>query len=363
MTMVLIVGVVVLAIVGIAAWLLLRQRKLEVQEGGQATSSSQGLPTGAIVGLVLVSFSATVGGLYAFLGSSGAGKGGSSGAANGSPHALGAQQIAAMTERLAAKLQQNPNDGESWLILARSYGALGRFSEAAGAYKRAISLLPPDAQVLADLADTMAMAQNRSLQGEPEKVVAQALQVDPNNVKALALAGTAAYDRQDYGAAVAKWRQLLALVPPGSPAAEGAQTNIADAESRLSASGKGGGGAQSSAAASKTVSGTVQLDPALAKSVSPNDAVFVFARAVDGPKVPLAMMRRTVADLPLQFSLDDSMAMAPNFRISQYPKVIVGARISKSGDALARSGDLEGFSSPVAPGEAQLKVLINTPNK
>lgn len=366
-------AIVLLAIIGIGVWFWSRRKagagevELQASQGGEADHSSmteRGLPGKVIVGLVLLSLLATFGGLYLFLSQSGstAGKGGDV-AANGSPHSLGPQQISAMAERVAARLEQNPDDGPSWLILAKSYAALGRFSESAKAYARAVALLPPDAQVLADMADTMAMAQGRDLQGEPEKVVHKALQVDPQNIKALALAGTAAYERQDYKEALVYWRQVQALVPPGTTAAAGIQGSITEAEGHLAGEGKAGLPASKStsvATAGKSVSGRVELDPSLLKAAAPTDAVFVFARAVNGPKVPLAMMRRTVADLPLEFSLDDAMAMAPNFRISQYPEVIIGARVSKSGDALAHSGDLEGFSVKVAPGAEGVRVVVNT---
>jgi cytochrome c-type biogenesis protein CcmH len=281
------------------------------------------------------------------------------------------EQIAAMVDRLAERLQQNPNDGGGWLMLARSYAVLGRFPESVAAYGRAIPLLPPDAQTLADFADTMAMAQNRSLQGEPEKVVRQALQVDPNNIKALALAGTIFYDRQDYAAAVGEWRKIIALVPPDSSVAAGIGNSIRDAENRMGivpapiavapsmpAAPVAAPAPAVVPAADARVSGTVELAPALAKEVAPGDALFVFARAVNGPKMPLAMMRATASALPLKFSLDDSQSMAPGVKLSQHKEVIIGARVSKSGDAIARSGDLEGFSATVALGASGVRVLI-----
>lgn len=287
-------------------------------------------------------------------------------AENGS-HALTPQQIAAMVDRLAEKLQDHPNDGQGWLMLARSYGALGRFPESAAAYSRAVGLLPPDAQTLADFADTVAMAQGKTLLGEPEAIVREALKVDSNNIKALALAGTIAFERQNYSAAIGQWQKILALVPPDSGVASGIQGSIRDAENRMAVAVKTGAAvaepiraAGGPAAPNAGVSGAVTLDPALARSVAAGDTVFVFARAVDGPKIPLAMMKRAVADLPLQFSLDDSMAMAPNFRLSQYKQVVIGARISKSGDAMPRSGDLEGLSGTVSPGAAGVKIIINT---
>jgi cytochrome c-type biogenesis protein CcmH len=112
-----------------------------------------------------------------------------------------------MVERLSEKLQANPNDGAGWLMLARSYSVLGRFPESAAAYGRAVGLMPPDAQMLADFADTIAMAQGRKLLGEPEKLVRRSLEIDPRNLKALALSGTIYFQRQDFKAAIGEWQK------------------------------------------------------------------------------------------------------------------------------------------------------------
>lgn len=154
-------------------------------------------------------------------------------AQSAAPHALTPQQIAGMVEKLSERLQDNPSDGQGWQMLARSYGVLGRYAESAAAYGRAVSLLPPDAQLLADFADMLAMTQNRRLQGEPEKIVRQALAVDPRNIKALALSGTIAFEGKDYPAAISEWRKILKQVPQDSNAAASARSSIADAEKRI----------------------------------------------------------------------------------------------------------------------------------
>lgn len=280
-------------------------------------------------------------------------------------HPLSPEQITAMVERLSLRLQENPNDGQGWLMLARSYAVLGRFPESAAAYGRALGLLPPDAQHYADFADVVAMAQGKSLLGEPEKLVRRALEIDGKNIKALALAGTIAFDRQNYSLAIREWQKVIALVPPESPVAAGIQNSIRDAENRMAIAGKtlepGGPipAIKAESALVAGVSGVVELDPKLAATVSSGDTVFVFARAVDGPKMPLAMLRKKVGDLPLKFSLDDSMSMTPQFKLSTAGKVVVGARVSKSGDALARAGDIEGLSAPVSPGVGDVRIVIS----
>ena len=232
-------------------------------------------------------------------------------------HALSSEQITAMVERLALRLQENPNDGQGWLMLARSYAVLGRYPESAAAYGRALGLLPPDAQHYADFADVVAMAQGRSLLGEPEKIVRRALEIDGKNIKALALSGTIAFDHQNYALAIREWQKVVALVPADSPVAGGIQNSIRDAENRMAIAGKTlePAGAipsiKAESAVAVSVSGVVELDPKLASAVSSGDTVFVFARAVDGPKMPVAMLRKKVGDLPLKFSLDDSRSMTP----------------------------------------------------
>lgn len=311
-----------------------------------------------------VAFPIVVGALYWTLGAPESVMPGKKVAGKDGQHALSPEQITAMVERLSLRLQENPNDGGGWLMLARSYAVLGRYPESSAAFARAVTLLPPDAQNFADFADIIAMSQGKSLQGEPEKLVRRALEVDPRNVKALALSGTIAFDRQDYAAAIREWQKVLALVPEESAAAAGIQGSIRDAENRMAISGRqvsdSGKASGDMPVAAASLSGTVEIDPKLRASIKPGDTLFVFARAVNGPKMPVAMLRAKAGEMPMNFKLDDSMAMAPQFKLSTVGQVVVGARISKSGDALARTGDLEGLSSPVSAGGGSVKIIINS---
>lgn len=264
------------------------------------------------------------------------------------PHAFDGQQLAALVERLAAKMRENPDDAEGWRLLGRSYGALGRFPEAVDAYAKAAARKPRDAQLLADFADVLAMARGQRLEGEPEKLLARALEIDPHNVKALALAGTAAYERKDYAGAARLWQRMLPLIDAGSEDARQVQTNIDEARS-LAAAGPG-----------RTLQGKVSLSKKLAAQAAPDDTVFIFARAVQGPPMPLAVKRARVRDLPLEFALDDSMAMAPGISLSAHARVVVGARVSKSGQAAPRPGDLQGASAPVASDAQGVSVVIDS---
>ncbi|MBI2313885.1 MAG: c-type cytochrome biogenesis protein CcmI [Betaproteobacteria bacterium] len=271
------------------------------------------------------------------------------------------QQILAMVDSLAARLEKNPNDAEGWIMLARSYTALGRYGDATVGYARAAELVPNDAQLLADYADVQAMAAGRSLKGKPAELVNRALQVDPSNRKALALAGTAAFETRNYPAAVEYWERLLKLVPEGSPAYQSVAGSIAEA--RAMAGESAGPAASAAKPAAKpgkgVVSGTVSLSPSLAGKMDPDATLFVFARAASGPKMPLAIQRLAARDLPATFSLDDSMAMVPEMRLSNFPDVVVGARISRSGNAAPQSGDLQATVQPVKVGAAGVKIVIS----
>ena len=277
-------------------------------------------------------------------------------AEGGNAHGLNAQQFEALVARLAARLKDNPEDAEGWMMLGRSYAVLGRFGESSEAYVKAAARMPRDAQLLADYADALAMAQGRTLKGEPEKILRRALAIDPDNVKALLLAGTAAFDRKDGATAIRHWERVLSLLPPESDMVQRVQASIAEARSL-------GGGAQLAkpvqAQGGSRVSGVVRLAPEFAGKVAPGDTVFIFARA-EGPRMPLAILRKRGSDLPVQFTLDDSMAMAPQMKLSAFPRVVIGARVSKSANASPQPGDLQGLSAPVSVGAKGVGVLIDT---
>ncbi len=277
-------------------------------------------------------------------------------------HSVTQEQIETMVAALAQRLKDAPDDVEGWSMLARSYNALGRFGEAANAYAHLMKLVPGNANMLADYADTLAMSLNQSLQGEPEKLIARALEADPGNIKALALSGSAAFERRNYQVAIAQWKKILAIVPADSDLAR--STNESISEAQTLAAGKPAAvpaplaTAATPSAAAAEVGGTVELDAALRSKVADTDTVFIFARAVQGPRFPLAVLRKQVKDLPTAFVLDDSMSMVPDARLSNFPLVVVGARVSKSGSATPSPGDLEGLTEPVRPGAKDLKIRI-----
>jgi cytochrome c-type biogenesis protein CcmH len=281
-------------------------------------------------------------------------------AASAARHSVTPEQIEKMVTALAERLKADPNDAEGWLMLGRSYTALGRYRDAAIALGRANQLTPGNASLLADWADIVGMAQGKRLAGEPARLVQQALDIDPRHVKALALAGSVAFEAKDYGAARAYWERLVAVLPPDAPMLRSVRGNIAEATALEggTAVAAAPAPAPASAVAAMRVAGQVELSPTLAARVAPGDTLFVFARAAEGPRMPLAIVRREAA-LPFAFTLDDSMAMSPQMRLSGFARVVVGARISKSGNATPQAGDLIGQSSVVTPGSAGVRVLID----
>ena len=277
---------------------------------------------------------------------------------------IGQAEIEAMVGTLQQRLQEQPGDAEGWLMLGRSYAVLGRHAEAVPAYRRSLALRPNDAALLSDMADALAMVNGRNLAGEPTTLVEQALKLEPDNMKALSLAGSAAFDRSDYATAVKHWERVAALAAPDSPWLPRVRESIAEARARggmppaaeVAAAAPAASAVQpvpsakdaTAATPGATIRGTVTLAAALRAKAAPEDTVFVFARPAEGPRMPLAIVRKQVKDLPFEFVLDDSTAMSPASRLSTQTRVVVNARISKSGDAMPQPGDLSGQSAPLA---------------
>ncbi len=267
------------------------------------------------------------------------------------------EQVEAMIETLSARVKDNPNDAESWALLGRAQTVLGRHGEAVPALQKAVALRADDATLLTEYADALAVVNGRNLDGEPSRLLAQALAIEPDNAKALLLSGMHAFQQKDYAKALTQWEKVVQLAP-GGELAQQLQGVIAQARQRAAGEALAAASAATITAAGAAVSGTVTLAPALAAKARPDDTVFIFARAAEGPRMPLAILRKQVKDLPLAFTLDDSMAMSPAAKLSSTPRVVVGARISASGQATPQPGDLQGFSAPVAPGAAGLAIQI-----
>ena len=282
---------------------------------------------------------------------------------------LGTPHTAAAISSLEKKVQDNPADGESMVLLARSYMDAERYMESALTFGKLTQLVGDEAWIWADYADAQAMAQGQTLRGKPTDFINKALSIDPNNAKGLALAGSAAMERGDFAAAVQHWEKLRTQLPADSEDAKMIDSGLAEARQLMSHV-KGGKApmleqinqpveAAAAASGKERITGKVTLSDALKSKVSPDDTVFVLARAAEGPKMPLAILRKQVRDLPLTFELDDSMAMSPQMKLSSFDKVVVVARISKAGNAMPQTGDALGMSNPLPPGTKNVNVKID----
>jgi len=282
------------------------------------------------------------------------------------PHAQAADNDMALAiNALAQRLRAAPDDADGWYMLARSYETLGRYNDAVAAYQEVLRLVPGQPAVLADLADALLSARH----GQPDETsiaaVAQALQADADQPKALALAGMMALRRGDAPDALTHWERLRALLPPDSEAARQIQTNIAQARA-MAASGAAASDATApapSAGASVTtarLAGQARIADALRDQVRPTDTVFILARPMTGSRMPVAILKMQAADLPRAFVLDDSTAMSPDATLSKAGKVRVEIRVSRSGNAAAQPGDLNGVLTDVGPRADGLALVADT---
>jgi cytochrome c-type biogenesis protein CcmH len=274
------------------------------------------------------------------------------------------EQVVKMVEALAARLKANPDNPTGWAMLGRSYKAMGRMEEAEQAYARVGPLLQTDPDMLVHYADLLAVRAGGSLQGKPLQMIKQALSLDPQHPMALMLAATAAYQQGQFAGAVLHWEKLLTLLEPGSQDAELIQSYVDDARAKAgmkpaSAASKQAAKASPAVAANHgaNVSGVVSVDAALKAKVSPEDVVMVIAR-VPGNRMPVAVLRKQANELPLKFTLDDSLSMSPQARISTATEVEIEARISKSGMAQAEAGDLISAVQTVKVGAQGLTLRV-----
>lgn len=301
---------------------------------------------------------------------------------SGSDSPAGHDNFSSVLENLIARLEKNPEDIEGWVMLGRTYAIMERYIDASNTYAKLVELVPDSPQILSDYADVLAMKNQGNLAGKPTELIYEALRIDPQYPKALALAGTIEFEQERFDQAAAHWEKLLEVIPADSQLANSVKTSIAEAK-LLASGGKGTTAEQqakattsqketntqpekvtsdataTTAPASLSVSGQVTISQELASKVSPNDTLFIYARAKAGPKMPLAILRLKASDLPATFTLTDDMAMTPTMKMSSFPEVVIEARISKSGQAVPASGDLQGFSDPVKIGNDGIAVVIN----
>jgi cytochrome c-type biogenesis protein CcmH len=278
-----------------------------------------------------------------------------SAAVSAAPAPLSASQVERGIASARAAVERDPKDVAGWAMLAHSHEMLGQFDEAGKAYVQLLALRPQDAQAHADTADALGVANKGSLQGEPARLIARALALDPKNLKALVLGGKEAFERHRYADAIALWERALPL-SKSDAVRRPIETSIAEARAFSGVAASASSPAVSGLA---FVAGRVTVAPALLAQIAADDTVFIFARPVDGSRMPIALLRKKGSDLPLNFALDDSLSMVPQVKLSQHPQVALGVRVSKRGDAIPVAGDLEGELAPVKLGATGLKLEIS----
>lgn len=268
------------------------------------------------------------------------------------------EEIADMVGKLEARLQQDPDNAEGWMMLARTYTVLQDFPKAVVAYEKLSKLMPNEPDVFADWADVVA-ATRGTVVGEPEALAAKAIEIAPGHPKALALLGTAAYQKGDYTAAAEHWEKILEQIPPGEDVARGIRASVNEARIKAGMAPLAEAAAVPVAAGGGrlTLSGRLEVDAAMLDRLAPEDVVFVFARN-EGGGPPLAALRFKAGELPRDFSFDGAtLMMGGDAPLPE--RVVVGARVSKSGNATANSGDLESPALPVAANANGIIVTID----
>jgi len=334
---------------------LLRDLDEHGQEAVQRESAASGRL--AIAAIVLLVPAITLG-LYAFL---------------GSPqmvvpvdqrtaHAAAGQgempSVEEMLEVLVARLKETPEDSDGWFLLGRTYMAMNKYAKAAGAFEKLHQLVGEEPVVLLAWADAAAMSRQGDLSGRPAELIRRAVILAPDNQTALWLGGMVEEQAGNHQLAIDYWERLLPQLQDDPESLARINSLLAAAREQAgmpAAAEKGAVQVQTPSSVSADSSGVrvrVALAAELLGKVGPEEVLFIYAKALQGPKMPLAAARHKVKDLPLELTLDDSSAMLPAMKLSNFEQVLVGARISRSGDPIAQSGDLKGEVSPVEVGAA-----------
>jgi len=267
------------------------------------------------------------------------------------------EQISVMVAGLAERLQKQPDDALGWTMLGRSYKYLQQNDKAVVAFEHAYKLIGDQPEIMLLYADSLAFVNDQQLAGKPAELVFKALAIEPDNVTGLWLGGMAKAQTGDFAAAMDLWKKLEALLPSGSEALQEIQDLMAKLSTQIP---EGTTQAETKPAETQNIEVQVSLAPELQKSASPGDTVFIYALALSGPKMPLAIVRKQVSELPLTVNLTDAMAMTPAMKLSSFEQVKLLARISKSGNAMQQPGDLIGVIEQVKSSDKEShKIVIN----
>ena len=270
------------------------------------------------------------------------------------------QELSKMADNLAKKLEEKPDNLQGWVMLGRTYRTLEKFEASLNAYDRALKLTADD-DLRIERVEVLAMQRQGNFEGEPWDIILDILQKDPQHYAALLMAGSASYAHEKYADALSYWQKARKPLASDNPDVPGLDEAIASVQQKLGITPKAVASQSvkpmpSNAALS--VSGRVTLSANLKGKTQPSDAVFIYATPANGERMPLAIFKTTVANLPLSFTLDDSTAMSPERKLSGAGEVFVKVRVSKSGNAMPQSGDLLGSIGPVKVGAKGLQVEI-----
>ncbi len=255
---------------------------------------------------------------------------------------------------LIERLKQTPDDVQGWMMLGRSYVYLQQYQNAADVFAELNRRQPNNPEVMLNYANSLAMSRNGRLAGEPAALIYQTLQLEPNNDNALWLAGMAKVEEGDTAQAIGYWEKLAGLLPPGSDAVQQVRQMIAEVSAQQNN--------KPNAVATTKINVRVELDAAIKAQVQPQQTVFIYAQALNGPKMPLAIVRKQVAELPLDVELNDTMAMQPNMHLADFKQLKIVARVSKTGNASTQAGDFIGTAEVNLPTNDQpkpVKITIN----
>lgn len=267
-----------------------------------------------------------------------------------------------MTARLEKAVQAQPDSAEGWYFLGRTYMAQERPADAARAYERAVQIAGRQPELLGQWAQALYFASQKRFTPEVQKLTEDALKADPNEVTSLGLLGIAGFEEGRFKDAIGYWERLIAVLPQDDPSRAALQGGIDRARERLAENGESLPEREAVTKAMPQLKVRVDLAAALKDKVQPSDTVFIFARAAEGPPMPLAVKRLTVKDLPADVVLSDADAMMPQLRISNFPQVQLVARVSREGNA--KSGEWIGRGPALSSAnEDPQQLTIDSPDQ
>lgn len=289
-----------------------------------------------------------------------------------------AASIEKMVNGLANRLKQNPDDPQGWFMLGRSYIVMERYADASNAYAQLHKLVGDDVNVLLQYAQAKAMSNGGRWNAESIALLDKAIKLEPENPVALSVSGVVAAQQGNTDRALGLWRKAQKAMQPDAEEYNDLDRMIASIQqdgqtnnNRATIQAENTPTAQttpsvnntqqtSTASSAGTIEVKVSIAPALLEKATPDQTIFIYAQALSGPPMPIAVARKKVSELPVVVTLDDSMAMMPTRKLSSFEQVRIAARISKSGSAMPGAGDLQGKIEPVETATKQsVSVVIN----